>query len=140
MREALEASHRLSINEFELLLALSTSPDRRLAMSELAERAFLKQSGLSRLVDRLARRGLVDRAPAEGDRRTRCVTATGKGYALWRDASRGHRERVRASFLDHLDDAELQQLGDLWERLALIGDWAGPSVGLLAAEPRRPGL
>lgn len=117
LSEALEAGHQLSIAEYEVLLKLSTSPGGALPLAELGARAYLTQSGLSRLVDRLSRRGLLERAAAESDRRGVTVAVTAEGRALWRRASKAHTERVRTCFLNRIDDAELQHLGDLWERL-----------------------
>ena len=49
-----------------MLVQLSEAPDRRLRMTELAERVLLSRSGLTRLVDRLARDGMVAIPEAPG--------------------------------------------------------------------------
>ncbi|MCA1646518.1 MAG: hypothetical protein LC797_14025, partial [Chloroflexi bacterium] len=48
--EALMAAHRISIKEFDVLITLFNTPEGRLRMTELAERALLTPSGLSHLV------------------------------------------------------------------------------------------
>src|SRR5687768_9300219 len=53
--------HSLSLSSYDVLVQLAHSPDRRLRMSELAESVLLTPSGLTRLVDRLCREGLVER-------------------------------------------------------------------------------
>nr|MCW2728789.1 transcriptional regulator, MarR family [Aeromicrobium sp.] len=58
----LVAEHELPLPSYDVLLQLAESPGRRLRMTELADRVLLSRSGLTRLVDRLEREGLVERA------------------------------------------------------------------------------
>ena len=57
--EALVAAHRISVKEFEVLITLVNAPGGRLRMTELAQRALLTPSGITHLVTRLERDGLV---------------------------------------------------------------------------------
>ena len=57
----LMAEHQLPLACYDVLVQLVEAPDRRLRMTELAERVLLSRSGLTRLVDRLEREGLVRR-------------------------------------------------------------------------------
>src|SRR5579884_3981553 len=57
----LEAEHRLTLSEYFVLVNLSEAPERSLRMTELAERAAVSLSGMSRVVDRLGRQGLAER-------------------------------------------------------------------------------
>ncbi len=54
----LEQEHGLPLTSYEVLLHLSQEPNRSLRMGTLAERLFLSRSGLTRLIDRLAKAGL----------------------------------------------------------------------------------
>src|SRR5262245_20848548 len=65
----LESQHGLPLTQFEVLVHLNNAPDHRLRMSELASTVLLSQSGVTRLVDRLERDGLVVREPCPNDRR-----------------------------------------------------------------------
>src|SRR5687767_3327298 len=65
----LVAEHDLSLPTYDVLVQLSEAPDRRLRMTELAERVLLSRSGLTRLVDRLEREGLVHRQACPSDAR-----------------------------------------------------------------------
>src|SRR4051794_28379604 len=65
----LQRRHDLSLAEFEALLQLSEAPERRMRMADLAEAALLTRSGVSRLVDRLEGRGLVERSRCPSDAR-----------------------------------------------------------------------
>ena len=66
--EELQRSHDLPLSSYEVLLCLARSEHGRLRMGDLAERLLLSRSGLTRLVDRLERRGLVYRERCEEDR------------------------------------------------------------------------
>ena len=57
-------------------------PEQPMPMSGLAERLFCDASNVTGLVDRLEARGLVERRPAEGDRRVKALTLTPAGVEL----------------------------------------------------------
>src|SRR2546425_8052583 len=59
----------MTLAEYDVLLQLSFAPDGRLRMTELSDRVRLSPSGLTRLVDRLVRSGLVKRGRCASDRR-----------------------------------------------------------------------
>src|SRR6202165_646923 len=59
----------LTLPEYDVLVQLSFAPDGRLRMTELSDRVRLSPSGLTRLVDRLVRSGLVRRGRCASDRR-----------------------------------------------------------------------
>ncbi len=103
----LEAGEGLSLPEYEVLAHLSQAPDHRLRMSELALTALLSASGVTRLVDRLAREGLVRRERGHGDQRIVHAVLTDEGMARLRRAYPTHLHGVREHVLDRLDPAEL---------------------------------
>src|SRR5664280_1358954 len=86
----LDAERDLGLAEYDALVQLALADDRRLRMSELAERVVLSRSGVSRLVDRLEATGLVLRAPCMDDARVSWATLTDAGLARLRDASPVH--------------------------------------------------
>jgi DNA-binding MarR family transcriptional regulator len=90
--------HGLGVSEFEVLERLSESPDRKFRAQELAEAVHLSQSALSRLIDRLARTGLVERCLCDDDRRGIFVTLTEAGRRRYAEAAPTHRD-VLASVL-----------------------------------------
>ena len=65
--------------EAELLMQLSRAPEERLRMVEVSRSLLLSKSGVTRLVDRLEQRGLVERAPCPSDRRVVYTTLTKRG-------------------------------------------------------------
>jgi DNA-binding MarR family transcriptional regulator len=113
----LEATHGLPLSSYEVLITLAEAPEHRLRMAELADATLLSRSGMTRLVDRLQREGLIARARCECDARGAFAELTQKGVALLAEIRPTHLAGVRASFLSHLDDGELHTLAALWERL-----------------------
>src|SRR3954451_65801 len=65
----LEAAHGLPLSSYEVLMHLHDAEGQRLRMSDLAALAILSRSGLTRLVDRLARGGLIARESCRSDAR-----------------------------------------------------------------------
>jgi DNA-binding MarR family transcriptional regulator len=98
--EELQASHGLSLAEYDALLQLVTAPDHRLRMSMLAERVLLSRSGITRLVDRLVADGMVERFACPTDARGSMAAITQTGVSRLRAASKTHLEGVRRYFLD----------------------------------------
>lgn len=111
---ALEDEHRLTINEYEVLLCLS-HPER-LRLSDLAARAHLSTSGLTGMVNRLTRRGLVRRCTSPEDARSGYLELTDTGTDLVRRAAAAHVRRVQEWFLGRFSEPEQQALGEFWSR------------------------
>ena len=75
----LTAAHGLPLSAYEVLLFLADSPDGQMRMSDLADSVLLSRSGLTRLVDRLERDGLVQRRACPGDARGMNAVITDPG-------------------------------------------------------------
>jgi DNA-binding MarR family transcriptional regulator len=117
----LEAEQGLSLPAYEVLAHLSEAPDRRLRMSELAVHAVLSPSGLTRLIDKLAREGLVCRHRCEADARVIYAVLTPSGLARLEAAYPVHLRGVREHFLDHLSAQQCEALADALGDLAGVG-------------------
>ena len=113
----LEEAHGLPLTHYEVLFHLFFAPDNRLRMSDLASSVLLSQSGVTRLVDRLERAGHVVRHQCVDDRRVLYAQLTDRGRARLLEARPTHLAGVRARFLAHFDDAELDELAAAWERV-----------------------
>jgi DNA-binding MarR family transcriptional regulator len=113
----LEMTHGLPLTQFEVLIYLNNAPDKRLRMSELASSVLLSQSGVTRLVDRLEREGLVVREPCPSDRRGLHARLTEEGSRRLAAARPTHLAGVRERFLSRFDDEELGGLVTIWERI-----------------------
>ena len=88
-----------------------------LRMSQLAEAVLLTRSGLTRLVDRLERRGLVERRKCPSDARGFLAVLTEEGLRRLEEARPTHLAGVRRLFLDLLEPDELERLAAIWERI-----------------------
>jgi DNA-binding MarR family transcriptional regulator len=110
-------SHQLAVREFDVLITLLNAPDRRLRMSELAQRVMLTPSGLTRLVERLERAKLVERRNDPGDARSFRAVLTDSGAQRLDEARATHNAVIRGWFTDHLSVEELRELGALWAKV-----------------------
>jgi DNA-binding MarR family transcriptional regulator len=113
----LEQTDWMSLSSYDVLLHLARAPRRRLRMTELAEAVVLSPSGLTRLVERLEREGLVARIKSVDDARGAYATLTNLGRARLRKATRSHLTGIRQHFLSQITPQELQILGDIWQRI-----------------------
>ena len=112
----LVAEHDLALPSYDVLVQLSEAPDRRLRMTELAERVLLSRSGLTRLVDRLARDGLVAREACPDDARGTLAVLTDDEFERLRTAWPTHLRGV-AEHLGRLSPEEVDQLTLLMAKL-----------------------
>lgn len=114
----LTAAHELPLSSYDVLVTLRSADGRRLRMADLADRALLSRSGMTRLVDRLAKQGLLRREHCPDDARGCFAVLTEAGESLLEPARRTHLDGVRARFLAHCEPADLERLATLWERVA----------------------
>ena len=115
--EALTEAHDISITEFDVLITLYNAPGLRLRMTELAERVTLTPSGLTHLVTRLERNGLVERVVDPEDRRSFFAHLTPAGDRKLRESRVTHNEVVRTRLTRRLSAKQLATLGDVWEQV-----------------------
>jgi DNA-binding MarR family transcriptional regulator len=109
--------HDLPLSSYEVLLFLADSPDGRMRMSELADGVLLSRSGLTRLVDRMERDGLLRRRRCEDDARGYFAEITDNGRELFTRARRTHLDGVRERFLSRFSEDELSAMAALWEKV-----------------------
>jgi DNA-binding MarR family transcriptional regulator len=107
LERELQAEESLALADYDVLVQLALAGDRRLRMSELADRLLLSRSGITRLVDRLERDGLVERMTCESDRRGQWAALTDAGHQRLRNASPTHLRGVAEHFLDRIPVLEL---------------------------------
>lgn len=122
----LEATHGLPLNSYEVLMYIADSDAEKMRMHDLARSILLSRSGLTRLVDRLERDGLLTRESCASDARGAFACLTDKGRETLDLARATHLAGVRAMFLDHFSPAEQEQLGTFWERVGAPGTGGTP--------------
>lgn len=115
--EELRREHGLPLTSYDVLVQLENAPDRQLRMSELADAVLLSRSGLTRLVERLERKRLLERRECPDDARGAFAVLTEDGANALAEARKTHLAGVRRRFLERFDDRELQRLGDAWGRV-----------------------
>src|ERR1700722_6817330 len=114
---SLLAEHGMTTRDYEVLLYLAQSDDRRLPMSALAERTMLTRSGITRLVDGLVGCQMIERVSCPNDARVSYARLTDVGYEKLRLAGRTHIASIERLFLAHFSAEELEHLADFLGRL-----------------------
>ena len=103
----LEQETGLALADFDVLAQLAVG---ELRMTELADRALISRSGMTRRVARLAEDGLVRRANTVADARGVVVALTDAGVARLIETVPVHARGVFDLFVSRLDDQELAVL------------------------------
>jgi MarR family 2-MHQ and catechol resistance regulon transcriptional repressor len=128
------AEHQLSQVEAGVILRLARSPENCLRMSDLALQADLSASGLTRVVDRLERAGLVRRDACATDRRVIYAVLTDEGLDRVLEMLPGHLDRIDELMIDRL---EPERLDALLDALRTLRDAIRPGAVAGADEPVR---
>ena len=108
---------QLSLASYDVLVQLAEAPQRRLRMTELAAAVLLSRSGVTRLVDRLEKAGLVARCPVAGDGRGVAAELTAAGLDRLRNAAPTHLAGVIRHFVQQLEPADLDAMARISRRL-----------------------
>lgn len=111
------AFRKLSLNEYDVLLTLSACPSGWLRLNEINDQVLLSQSSLSRLIERLEKRGLVDRVQAPDDGRGVLLKLTQAGTELQQEIGRVHVRDIAELLTSALTSAEQRELTRLTEKL-----------------------
>jgi DNA-binding MarR family transcriptional regulator len=114
----LERAHGLPMSSYEVLHHVAQAPHGRMRMRDLAEHAQLSRSGLTRLVDRLERDGLLDRCSCPHDARGAYACLTDAGRERLREARGTQMAVVREHFVSRFSERELREMAEMWERIA----------------------
>jgi DNA-binding MarR family transcriptional regulator len=112
----------LALADFDVLAQLAHAGGQ-LRMTDLAARALISRSGMTRRVARLADIGLVQRSSADGDARGVMVGLTDAGLTRLLEVAPVHARGVRALFVDRLDDQELDTLQQALDKVTIACDF-----------------
>ena len=115
--ERLRETTGLSLMDYHLLMLLAAAPDRRLRMSELADKMVFSRSRITYQINSMTKRGLVLREPVPEDRRGYRAVLTASGADVLRDAMPMHAESIRELFFDHIRPDELDCIERVFTRL-----------------------
>ncbi len=114
----LDAEHGLTLSGLEALGRLAAAGDRKLRLSALAAACGLSLSRISRIIDALEVRHLVERCSVERDARAVDACLTQAGLDLVRSAQRSHFAAVQRLFFDKLGEDEVASLAAVFSRFA----------------------
>jgi DNA-binding MarR family transcriptional regulator len=115
LNRRLQARHDLTMLHYGVLITLITVPERRMRMSDIAERVLTSPSGMTRAVVRLADEGLVTREQDPADRRSFVVGLTARGVRRLRRAQVTHHACVRELLFSGLSAADLRRLAAVYD-------------------------
>ena len=113
----LEATHGLTLSDFDVLVQLYHAPDRALRRVDIARAVLLTASGITRLLDGLERAGWVEKRACETDARVSYAVLTDAGLAKFEAARRSHLTDVEELFGSRFSEAERELLAELLGRL-----------------------
>lgn len=117
LQEALTAAGLPPLPWFEVLATLDRAPEQRLKMGELAEALVITRGGLTKLVDRLIKAGLLERTFCETDRRVSYATLLPAGLELLEEMRPAVRAEFDAAFSTNLTASEADKLRATMERI-----------------------
>lgn len=121
----------ISFNEYDVLFNLSNQTDRRARIKDLTQHLLLTQPSISRLVDRLAAKGIVEKQSDPGDGRGIIVALTTIGADVFRSTAVRHADAISRRVGGTLDHDELMQLQALCSKLR-----QGPKIAETPVEDR----
>jgi DNA-binding MarR family transcriptional regulator len=113
----LHATAGLSIGDFFVLHLLNAECERQRRLTELADETLFTLSGISRIVNNLVERGLVERERDPSDGRANLVTITDAGTAQLEAIHPEIIALIRRRFLDHFTADELATMAGFWTRI-----------------------
>lgn len=117
LQDLAESDGGVSVGDLDVLLRLLRTPGNRLASTTLARESSMTSGGLTRLVDRLVRDGLVRRVDCPTDRRVVWVEATPAGLELGERVRTSHAAWIRRDVVDVLGPGRAAALGSAMRTL-----------------------
>lgn len=122
MEEFLARANTLPLRDYDVLVTLEMAEGGTLRMNDLADRVVYSRSGLTRLVDRLAREGLVRRERCGRDRRGIYCTLTEKGRAAREAAGPFMLHAIHHVFGQHFSEKDAQAFYKMMQRIQSATD------------------
>jgi DNA-binding MarR family transcriptional regulator len=127
LEAALQEKKDLPLLWYSALEALVHAPLKSLRLQDLAEAISLSQSGLTRLLDRMAENGLVERRPCPNDRRGLFAAITPAGEKLLAEARPVYQQVLDDHFLRYLSCDEVAALNKVFANIVQMEAEHAPS-------------
>lgn len=113
----LEAAEAIPLGWYDVLLELNAAPDRELRMQDLAARAVLSRTRISRIVGELEREGFVERVPDPHDGRATLARITTSGRDVLRRTAPLYQAGVERHFNCHLSPTARRSIETALQRV-----------------------
>jgi DNA-binding MarR family transcriptional regulator len=120
--EAALADTGVSLSEYDVLVNVATGPKDGLRPTDLAERVLITKSGLTRLIDRLVKRGYIERRVCASDRRGQLIVLTQDGRRAFRRAAPNVVRAIGTIFGEHFTERDVTALRVACERIATAAE------------------
>lgn len=114
----LEAAGALPLAWYDVLYTLQEQPGGRMRLAGLADAVLMSRSGLTRLLDRLEKKGLMRRVECPSDRRGLFAELTEAGDRALKRSWPAYSRALLAHFANKLDDSEVESLASILGKLA----------------------
>jgi DNA-binding MarR family transcriptional regulator len=112
----LATAGEIPLSHYDVLLELNAAPGRRLRMAELADQAVLSRTRISRVVDELVRKGLVNRERCADDGRVTWAAITSDGRRALKRAAPVYLASIERHFTSQLGELERRTVANaLWK-------------------------
>lgn len=132
------SSSGMSINEYDVLFNIVRESRNGIRLRDLNRSVLITQSSVSRLIDRLAERGLVEKAPDPDDARGTIVSLTRAGRAEFARVAKIHMRNIRSRVGDVLNDDELEALQTICTKLRVASPACDGNPADAPEEPTSP--
>lgn len=113
----LAQNEEISMVWYDILLILSKEKDKKLRLSQIADKSVLTRSGLSRCIANLESQGYIKREKCEVDKRSSFAVLTKKGQKAQKQAWPIYRKGIIENFLKHLDDKDISDLSRIFDKI-----------------------
>jgi DNA-binding MarR family transcriptional regulator len=117
LQEVLTGAELPPLAWFEVLATLDRAPEQRLKMGDLAEALVITRGGLTKLVDRLIKAGLLARTFCETDRRVSYATLLPAGTELLEEMRPLVRAELASAFSSNLSVEQAEELRSMLEQV-----------------------
>jgi DNA-binding MarR family transcriptional regulator len=117
LQEALAAADFPPLPWYEVLATVAEAPEQRMKMGDLAEALVITRGGLTKLVDRLVKAGLMERTFCETDRRVSYATLLPAGLDLLSEMRPVVVADLQIAFAANLSDRQADELRGMLEQV-----------------------
>jgi DNA-binding MarR family transcriptional regulator len=117
LQEALAQGDYPPLPWYEVLATVADAPDQRMRMGDLAEVLVITRGGLTKLVDRLVKAGLLERTFCETDRRVSYATLLPAGSTLLAEMRPVIVGELQIAFSANISEAQAELLREMLDRV-----------------------